>query len=84
MATIGGVTRGRRLLVAVLQVTTATDVGARCGVYQQRVSDWASGIKKPCDAARKQLERNYRIPYSSWDMPYVSGCGDSVHRPRYS
>lgn len=83
MAIIGAITRGRRLLGAVLQVTTATDVAARCGVYQQRVSDWASGIYTPSPDARRMLERNYRIPYCSWDMPFVTSFGDTVHRPRY-
>lgn len=82
MATIGGITRGRRLLVAVLQVTTATDIAARCGVYQQRVSEWASGMRVPSRAARIALEANYRIPYTSWDMPFISGFGDVVHRPK--
>lgn len=83
MAAYTGLTRGRKLLIAVLQVTTATDIGARCSVYQQRVSDWASGMQKPCDAARRALERNYRIPYCAWDMPFVTGCGDVVHRTQY-
>lgn len=78
-----GLTRGRRLLVAVLQITTETDIAARCGVYQQRVSDWASGMYTPSPSARRMLERNYRIPYSAWDIPFVTGCGDVVHRTQY-
>jgi hypothetical protein len=80
MAPFTGVSRGRRLLLAVLQVTTEMDVAARCSVYQQRVSDWVSGVCKPSAAARLALERNYRIPAEAWDTPLVSTFGDSLHR----
>lgn len=83
MANLGGITRGRRLLIAVLQVTTATDIGARCGVYQQRVSDWVSGMRTPSAASRQALERNYRIPCAAWDMPYISSMGDILHRSNH-
>lgn len=82
MALMGGITRGRKLLIAVLQVTTERDVAARCGVYQQRVSDWSSGVCKPLPAARAALERNYGIPASSWDIPFVTAMGDILDRSR--
>jgi hypothetical protein len=84
MEALTGVTRGRKLLIAVLQVTTAMDVAARCSVYQQRVSDWASGVCKPSAAARAALNRNYGIPENAWDSALISTFGDSVHRRRLS
>lgn len=84
MAHLTGISRGRRLLLAVLQVTTEMDVAARCSVYQQRVSDWAGGVCKPSAAARAALHRNYGIPASAWDMPDVSRFGDALHRNRMS
>lgn len=62
--------RGRKLLLAVLRVTTATDVGARCNVPWQSVSQWASGQFKPNAASRECLELNYRIPRWSWEVPF--------------
>ncbi len=81
MATTG-ITRGRRLLIAVLQVTTKTDVAARCSVYQQRVSDWANGVSTPSAAARQMLLANYGIPSEAWDTPLISTFGDNLHRTR--
>lgn len=84
MASITGVSRGRRLLLSVLQRTTATDVAARCGVYQQRVSEWSNGDRAPSHAARILLFANYGIPYNSWEMPFISSMGDALHRPKYT
>lgn len=82
MANFTSVSRGRRLLLAVLQLTTGRDVAARCGVRQQRVSEWVNGLSRPSDSARLLLERNYRIPFDAWDTPYISGFGDTVNRPK--
>lgn len=84
MATNSGISRGRRLLLAVLQVTTGRDVAARCSVAQQRVSEWVNGLSKPNPVARALLESNYRIPCDSWDMPLVSGFGDVLNRSKLS
>lgn len=59
-------TRGRRLLLAVLQRTAAVEVAARVGVSKQAVSWWASGIKNPSAAARLKLLHLYRIPPPAW------------------
>lgn len=65
------VSRGRRLLIALLQRTTARDVAARCRVYPQRVADWLSGYRVPNSEARRMLEMNYRIPVCAWDEEWV-------------
>lgn len=82
MATTG-MSRGRRLLLAVLQATTGRDVAARCSVAQQRVSDWVNGLSKPNPAARLLLESNYRIPCEAWDTPLISTFGDVLNRPKH-
>jgi hypothetical protein len=74
-----GISRGRQLLLAVLRITTATDVAARCRVTQQSVSDWSAGIKSPGHSSRLLLEANYRIPYAAWDMRLVPFSRDIVH-----
>lgn len=61
-----GMTRGRRLLLAVLQLTTAREVGARCRVHPQSVRDWANGKHRPPWGAREALQREFRIPALSW------------------
>lgn len=83
MAAITGISRGRRLLLAVLQTTTGRDVAARCSVAQQRVSEWTNGQSKPSAAARLLLESNYRIPFDAWDTPLVSSFGDVLNRPKH-
>jgi len=75
-----GMSRGRRLLLAILQVTTATDIAARCRVHRQRVSDWASGVRAPSHRSRLSLDFNYGIPYRSWDIHFVSPPRDTVRR----
>lgn len=62
--------RGRRLLIALLQRTTARDVAARCRVYPQRVTDWASGYRSPNPTARRMLELNYGLPVNAWDKEF--------------
>jgi len=59
-------TRGRRSLIALLQVTTAREVAARCGVDPSCVSKWSSGIKAPGPTSRAKLEANYGIRAGSW------------------
>lgn len=64
--------RGRRQLLATLQLTTTYAMAARCRfAYATRLSDWANGHRLPSAAARVALEREYRIPTTSWDEPYV-------------
>ena len=69
--------RGRRLLLAVLQVTTTHDVAARCRVTHPAVSYWASGLCTPSRASRVYLERNYCIPCEAWDIAFVSLSRDT-------
>ena len=73
-----GISRGRQLLLAVLRITTATDVAARCRVTHQSVSDWCSGLKSPSHRSRLLLEANYRIPYAAWDVQLVPISRDIV------
>lgn len=61
------VTRGRRLLLAVLQRTTQANVSARVRVPHQHVSAWASGERIPSARARALLEASYGIPRGAWD-----------------
>jgi transcriptional regulator with XRE-family HTH domain len=63
-------TRGRRSLLALLQLARALDVAARCRVSHQSVSDWATGIKRPDAHARAALQRTYGITATDWDLDY--------------
>lgn len=62
--------RGRRLLIALLQLTSARHVAARCAVYPQRVTDWVNGHRVPCSSARERLARNYGIGVEAWDVEW--------------
>jgi transcriptional regulator with XRE-family HTH domain len=62
-------TRGRRSLLALLQLASETDIAARCRVAQQSVSDWAAGNKRPSERARAALEHCYGITGAHWDQP---------------
>lgn len=57
------------MLLAVLCVTSAREVAARCRVHESVVSRWASGQIRPGPAAREMLERwsGYRIPAAAWE-----------------
>lgn len=59
-------TRGQRLLLAVLQRTTAAEVAARCGVAAPCVSRWLCGYTTPSDVPRARLAAIYRIPPAAW------------------
>jgi transcriptional regulator with XRE-family HTH domain len=63
-------TRGQRLLLAVLQRTTQACVGARVRVAQPHVSEWLNGERVPSERARGALERAYGIPRAAWDTEY--------------
>ena len=65
-------TRGQRLLLAVLQRTTAAEVAARCGVAPSCVSRWLGGLSAPSDVPRARLHSIYGIPAAAWDRPAVS------------
>lgn len=58
--------RGRRLLIALLQRTTAREVAARCRVYPQRIADWLSGYRVPNERAKQALDTNFGIPTDAW------------------
>jgi hypothetical protein len=64
-------TWGRRLLLAVLQRTTAREVAARCDVSPSCVSEWMSGIKRPSMRTRAKLEAIYGIGSGTWDANYL-------------
>lgn len=59
-------TRGRRLLLAVLRRTKQAALAKRCKVTQQAVSLWAVGYRTPSERARRALFRNYQIPEKTW------------------
>lgn len=63
--------RGRRLLIALLQLTAGVNVAARCRVHKQRVSEWAAGHRAPSYRVREVLETNYGIPRESWSQLYI-------------
>lgn len=67
--TLIGMTRGRLLLLAVLQRTTGVAVSHRVRVSKVTVSLWASGERSPDAAHRTELERNYGIPTDAWAQP---------------
>lgn len=73
--------RGRRLLLALLQLTSAREVAARCRVQHQRIADWSSGLHTPNAEARAQLERNYGIRREAWDTAWADTV--SRHSKRY-
>lgn len=62
-------TRGRIALLALLQLTTACRVAARCGVHKAQVSRWASGQTLPSEVARAVLESSYGIEARAWEEP---------------
>lgn len=59
-------TRGRRLLLALLQTTCAREVAARCRVSPSLVSFWSSGTNRPSEKNRTKLAELYGIPPESW------------------
>jgi len=60
-------TRGRRALLAVLQVIKGREVAARVRVHPGSVSRWSHGLCRPSARARRMLEQHVRIPASAWD-----------------
>lgn len=58
--------RGRRLLIALLNITTARDVAARLRVQHPCIANWSSGYRSPNERARVMLEQNYGIPRDAW------------------
>ncbi len=62
----------RRSLIALLQLTPAREVAARCGVAPSRVSEWASGLTAPSDVPRTRLYQIYGISPSGWPRPAVN------------
>lgn len=63
-------TRGRRMLLGLLQRTTGSAISARCRVSFQLVSGWANGYYKPSAASRAALQQNYGIPCEAWDLAW--------------
>jgi transcriptional regulator with XRE-family HTH domain len=63
------VTRGRRALLAVLQIIRGREVAARVRVSPASVSYWLHGLRRPSARSRAMLERHVRIPATWWDEP---------------
>lgn len=61
--------RARRLLLAVVQRTTAREVALRCHVHESNVSRWMSGESHPSLVSRVRLQAIYRIPLAAWREP---------------
>lgn len=59
-------TAGRRALQRVLQLHTATAVARVCRVTQPAISQYAIGVRRPCERVRAILETRYKIPPESW------------------
>jgi hypothetical protein len=80
---LGVYTRGRRSLIALLQITTGREVAARCRVSPSCVSEWAGGTKSPGPASRAKLAELYGINPASWDqVNRVKVPLDRVSSPR--
>lgn len=62
-------TRGQRLLIAVLQRTTGREVALRCRVHFTAVSQWQRGDTVPNASHRAALYVLYRIPPNAWARP---------------
>jgi len=62
-------TRGRLLLIAVLQRSSGRFVAARCRVTPAAVSRWAGGSRSPTLEARSALALAYGLPVDAWDKP---------------
>ena len=60
---------GRRLLMRVLQLHTATAVARVCRVSQPAVTQWKCGHTRPSERVRLVLETRYKIPPESWCQP---------------
>jgi transcriptional regulator with XRE-family HTH domain len=58
--------RGQRLLLAVVSLSSGTEVAARVRVSKSNVSRWVSGEQLPSHEHRLQLFLTYRIPVTSW------------------
>jgi len=79
-------TAGRRLLQRVLQHHTATAVARVCRVTQPAISQYAIGVRRPCERVRAILDTRYKIPPESWyqdagrvavvvvEMPRLTQC----------
>jgi hypothetical protein len=65
-------TRGQRLLLAVLQRTASDEIGARCFVSGRTVRSWVVGERNPTDEHRKKLESLYGIPSGAWGASTAS------------
>lgn len=80
---LGVYTRGRRSLIALLQITTGREIAARCRVSPSCVSEWAGGTKSPGPASRAKLASLYGIAVESWGEGYpVKIPGDRASSPR--
>lgn len=80
MAKIVQRSRGRRLLLAVVQVTSSREVAARAGVVKSCVSEWLSGEARPCRRAAERLEQSYGIRVEAWSAPPPSRLDADLDR----
>ncbi len=59
--------RGRELLIAVLQHTTTRALAKRCNLSRQAIGRLACGVATDSFRVRHSLERICGIPMTSWD-----------------
>lgn len=59
--------RGRTLLLTLLQNVTEASIAQKVGRTAAGVSAWATGLCLPGYGPRVILEREYSIPGSAWD-----------------
>lgn len=60
-------TPGRRQLLAALQVTTTIEIGLRCHVTHQAVTQWANGQTKPSAKSQAMLREHVWTVVGPWD-----------------
>lgn len=56
----------RRMLLAVLNRTTAREIAIRLGVHPSCVYKWVEGETRPRIATRARIAAIYRIPPHAW------------------
>lgn len=60
-------TRGRRILLSLLQRISGREVAVRCRVSRASVSHWASGKKRPNMDHRRAIQQQFGLSIKSWN-----------------
>lgn len=59
-------TRGRQMLLVVLQRCSSPEIASRIRFAESCVREWSSGEATPSPAARVRLSQQYGIPLEAW------------------